>query len=561
MWQMALASERETPAHSQVPLLEVSNLVVNFDGVGQLRPAVDGISFRVYRGETVAVVGQSGSGKSTAIAAVLGLLPETGKIAADSSIRLNGTEIVGMGEKQLRALRGTAMALVPQDPMSNLNPVVRIGPQIDEAVTAHNKVSKSEASARSIASLSRAGLPEPEKRIRQYPHQFSGGMRQRALIAMALVNEPMLLVADEPTSALDVTVQRTILDNLAHMVDDSGTAVLLITHDLGLAAERADYVLVMHEGKIVEQGPAATILINPEHEYTRSLVSAAPASSGIKVRERNPLEVGEPEVILSVKNLVKQYKVRESSSHRKTVFTAVDDVSFSIKKGRTLALVGESGSGKSTSAWLAMRLTDPTSGRIYLQGADVTDHNRRQLTEFRSRVQPIFQDPYASLDPMFTVERILLEPLDAFGVGSPKERRIAVAEMLDSVALPTAFLDRHPSELSGGQRQRVAIARALALKPDVVVCDEAVSALDVLVQAQILDLLEEIQRERGLSYLFISHDLGVVRAIADDVAVMQRGRIVEQGTVADIFESPQTEYTAALLDAVPGRDLFQRLGV
>jgi peptide/nickel transport system ATP-binding protein len=558
---MALASERKDATEKKVPLLEVTNLVVNFEGVGQLRPAVDDISFIVYRGETVAVVGQSGSGKSTAIAAILGLLPETGRTAVGSSIRLHGNELLGMSERQLRALRGTAMSLVPQDPMSNLNPVVRVGPQIDEAVTAHNTVSKKDASARSIASLDRAGLPEPEKRIRQYPHQFSGGMRQRALIAMALVNEPMLLVADEPTSALDVTVQRTILDNLAGLVDETGTAVLLITHDLGLAAERADYVLVMHEGKIVEQGPAATILINPQHSYTRSLVAAAPASSGIKTRARSPLEVGEPTVVLSVENLVKEYKIREGSSQRKTVFKAVDDVSFDIKKGRTLALVGESGSGKSTSAWLAMRLTDATSGRILLDGTDVTNCSRRELSAFRSRVQPIFQDPYASLDPMFTVEKILLEPLDAFRIGNKKDRRLAVAEMLDSVALPKAFLDRHPSELSGGQRQRIAIARALALKPDVVVCDEAVSALDVLVQAQILDLLEEIQRERGLSYLFITHDLGVVRAIADDVAVMQRGRIVEQGSVADIFESPQTEYTAALLDAVPGRSLFENLGV
>jgi peptide/nickel transport system ATP-binding protein len=557
---MVLAPARDDVAlESALPLLDVSDLVVTFDGVGQQRPAVDGVSFRVYPGETVAVVGQSGSGKSTTVAAVLGLLPETGTIADGSSIRLNGAEIVGASERELRALRGVAMSLVPQDPMSNLNPVLKVGRQVNEAVTAHHPVTKRDASARSLAALSRAGLPEPEKRVRQYPHEFSGGMRQRSLIAMALVNEPTLLVADEPTSALDVTVQRTILDNLAGMVTDSDTAVLLITHDLGLAAERADYVLVMHEGQIVEQGPASTILITPEHAYTRSLIAAAPAARGIRARDRAPESDPQPSVILSVEHLVKHYRIREEAGRRRTRFTAVDDVSFDVRKGRTLALVGESGSGKSTTAWMAMRLTDPTSGRVFLEGTDVTACSPRQLGEFRRKVQPIFQDPYASLDPMFTVERVLMEPLDAFSVGSKRQRRTAVEEMLDSVALPKAFLDRHPSELSGGQRQRVAIARALALQPDVVVCDEAVSALDVLVQAQILDLLEQIQRDRGISYLFITHDLGVVRAIADDVAVMQRGRIVEQGSVADIFDSPATEYTAALLEAVPGRDLFARL--
>ena len=539
------------------PLLEVSNLTVIFDLDGETKAAVEDVSFRVLPGETVAIVGQSGSGKSTTISAVLGLLPDNAKITPESSIRLGGVELVGLTERQRRPMRGETLALVPQDPMSNLNPVMRIGAQVGEAVSAHQKLPGAEVFKRAAGALSRAGLPDAEKRMRNYPHEFSGGMRQRALIAMGLANSPRLLIADEPTSALDVTVQRKILDNLDEMVDESGTAVLLITHDLGLAAERADHLLVMHDGAIVEHGSPKEILAHPAHPYTHSLIAASPAVRGFKAEKAAAVKQGEP--LLAVQNLVKQFRVREGKSARKTLFTAVDDVSFELYKGQTLAIVGESGSGKSTTASMALRLLDPTSGRIIMDGEDVTELPRRQLRAFRRRIQPVFQDPYASLDPMFTVERVIREPLDVFGIGTRAEREARVKQLLDRVGLPESYVNRQPRELSGGQRQRVAIARALAVSPDIVVCDEAVSALDVLVQAQILELLDEIQRDTGVSYLFITHDLGVVSAFADDVVVMRKGQVVESGSVRSVFDSPSDPYTAALLEAVPGQGLLSEL--
>ncbi|MGB9011712.1 MAG: ABC transporter ATP-binding protein, partial [Aeromicrobium sp.] len=416
--------------------------------------------------------------------------------------------------------------------------------------------------------LEEAGLPDAERRAHQYPHEFSGGMRQRALIAMGLAARPKLLIADEPTSALYVTVQKQILDHLDMLTESLGVAVMLITHDLGLAAERADHLVVMYRGKIVESGPALEILRDPKHPYTQRLVSKAPSLASQRlsslhtrreIHERalehaaEHKEGSQSREILSVQNLTKVFKLRGARPWQKVDFTAVDDVSFSLERGSTMAIVGESGSGKSTVARMVLDLLPPTSGVVRFDGVDVsTLKNKKDQLRLRRQMQPVFQNPYASLDPLYSIYQSIEEPLHTHRVGTRKEREAKVRDLLDKVSLPTTVMSRFPGELSGGQRQRVAIARALALEPEVVICDEAVSALDVLVQAQILELLNDLQAELGLSYLFITHDLAVVRQIADDVLVMQDGRIVEAAPVTEVFDNPREEYTRKLLDAIPG---------
>jgi peptide/nickel transport system ATP-binding protein len=406
--------------------------------------------------------------------------------------------------------------------------------------------------------MGEAGIPDAERRSRQYPHEFSGGMRQRVLIAIALACEPDLLIADEPTSALDVTVQRRILDHLETLRSRRGTSMLLVTHDLGLAADRADRVVVMQHGKIVEDGPARELLGDPQHDYTRRLVAAAPSVASatrtgpVTSAIENPSQDKGSEPILVAEHLTKEYSIRG----RRERLTAVDDVSFAVRAGTTTAVVGESGSGKTTVARMVLGLETPTSGEVRVDGEPVAAAKGAQRRAIRRAMQPVFQDPYASLNPMFTVEHIVDEPLRVFGVGDRRSRRARVAELLDHVSLSRDLAQRHPNELSGGQRQRVAIARALALDPRLVVCDEAVSALDVLVQDQILTLLGDLQRDLGLSYLFITHDLAVVRLVAHDVLVMQQGKVVESGTVDDVFERPRSDYTQELLAAIPGADVF-----
>ncbi|MGW4489738.1 ABC transporter ATP-binding protein [Amycolatopsis sp. NPDC004368] len=526
------------------PLLEVGDLEVSFGATA----AVRGVSLQVAPGERVAVVGQSGSGKSTTAHAVIGLLPGSGRITG-GAIRWRGEDLTHAGEKRLRRLRGREIGLVPQDPMSNLNPVARVGRQVAETLVAHRMCSRREAWTRAVELLGEAGIPEPARRARQYPHEFSGGMRQRVLIAIGLACRPDLLIADEPTSALDVTVQRQILDHLEKLTQELGTALLLVTHDLGLAADRADRVVVMSDGEIVETGPARRVLTEPREDYTRRLVAAAPSLTG-------PLNGATTagEVVLEVSHVAKEYRVR---GHGGTL-RAVDDVSFTVGQGRTTAIVGESGSGKTTTAHLVLGLVPATSGTIRLDGAEVVGLRGARLRAARRAMQPVFQDPYASLDPMWTVERLITEPLRTFGVGDRSSRRAQVAELLDQVALPAALAQRYPHELSGGQRQRVAIARALAVRPRLVVCDEPVSALDVLVQDQILGLLRTLQAELGLSYLFISHDLAVVRSLAHDVLVMRAGQVVEHGPVEEVLSAPADPYTRQLLDAVPGAGSFTR---
>lgn len=559
---------------TDAPLLSVEGLAVDFATMDGVVHAVEGVDLEIAPGQTVAIVGESGSGKSTTAMAIIGLLAGGGRVAA-GSIRLDGREIAHAPESELRMIRGRDIGLVPQDPMSNLNPVAKIGTQVAETLLAHGLATRQNVQEKVVEALTAAGLPDPERRAKQYPHEFSGGMRQRALIAIGLACKPRLLIADEPTSALDVTVQQTILDQIGEMTRELGTAVLLITHDLGLAAERAERVIVMHRGKVVEQGPAKQILEDPQHPYTQSLVQAAPSVAVARLRpeafrteERASASDAEQDAavdaavdaaampesadnIVEIENLTKVYPVRG----QKEDFVAVNDVSLAIPRGETVAIVGESGSGKTTTARMLLKIIEPTSGLIRYEGKDVASLSRAETRDFRQKVQPIFQDPYSSLNPMFTIERLISEPLEFYKRGSGSDRRKRVRQLLDDVALPQSMLRRYPSELSGGQRQRVAIARALALSPELIVCDEPVSALDVLVQDQILTLLGDLQTEYGLSYLFISHDLAVVRLISDFVCVMKDGSLVEAASSEEIFTNPRDPYTRRLLASIPGNEL------
>lgn len=582
------------------PLLKITDLEVTFTTSTGVVPAVRGANLTIYPGQTVAIVGESGSGKSTTAAAVIGLLPGTGKVTG-GSIEFDGKELTKMSSKEWIELRGSGIGLVPQDPMSNLNPVLRIGTQVKEALLANNIVPRSEAGERVTELLEQAGLPDGERRAKQYPHEFSGGMRQRVLIAIGLASRPKLLIADEPTSALDVTVQRRILDHLETLTKEMGTAVLFITHDLGLAAERAEQLVVMHRGRIVESGPALEILQHPQHPYTKRLVSAAPSLASARIESAHARGIthteeeftgsaknASSEEMIRVEHLTKEFHIRGAKGEASKLL-AVDDVSFTLRRGKTLAVVGESGSGKSTAANMILHLLEPTSGKIFFDGEDTSEYSEAQLFALRRRLQAVFQNPYGSLDPMYSIYRIIEEPLKIHGYGTlayaraeikraeatgrepepwavaaleghsefnPKKlREERVAELLDLVALPRSAMRRYPNELSGGQRQRVAVARALALNPEVIVLDEAVSALDVLVQNQILHLLNDLQAELGLSYLFITHDLAVVRQIADDVVVMEKGRLVEANTTDALFDHPVQDYTRELIEAVPGRKI------
>jgi peptide/nickel transport system ATP-binding protein len=564
----ATSATQDAPGHSQGrPLLEVRDLSITFETQHGSVAAVQGASLTLQAGKTLAIVGESGSGKSTTAMAVIGLLPGNGSITS-GSITFDGQELSEYSDKQYQGIRGRQIGLVPQDPMSNLNPVTRVGQQIAETLLVNKAATKADVDAKVLDVMQRAGIPDPESKVRAYPHELSGGLRQRVLIAMGLACAPRLLIADEPTSALDVTVQRVILDQIDTMTAELGTAVLLITHDLGLAAERASDVVVMHRGKIVEQGPAQQILENPQHPYTQSLVGAAPSVAAARLDPgayTAPLEDREelaedaadtaaltaaPENLVELHQLTKVYSARGKDD-----FYAARNVSLDIPRGSTVAIVGESGSGKTTTARMLLGLIEPTSGSMRFDGKDLAKLTKADRKDFRRRVQPVFQDPYSSLNPMFTIGHIIQEPLDAYKVGTPSSRRARVRELMDQVALPQAMLRRYPSELSGGQRQRVAIARALALEPELIVCDEPVSALDVLVQAQILKLLGDLQAERGLSYLFISHDLAVVRLISDFVCVMKNGELVEAASSEEIFTNPRHPYTRKLLASIPGNEL------
>jgi peptide/nickel transport system ATP-binding protein len=575
MSQTLLNTTPEGVGDDTQPLLQIRDLEVGFQTQRGLVSAVRGVNLTLYAGQTLAIVGESGSGKTTTAQSIIDLLPGAGKVTG-GQILFEGRDLTTLNAKEIQAVRGNLIGYVPQDPMSNLNPVWNIGFQVEEAIKANNVAQGKEARARTIQVLQEAGLSDAADRLKQYPHQFSGGMRQRVLIGIGLSARPKLLIADEPTSALDVTVQRQILDHLGTLTRDYGTSVLFITHDLGLAAERAEQLVVMYKGKVVESGPSQEILANPQHPYTQRLVSAAPSLASRRIQSAKHSETPDAQIfgggslddtliaraaerenaapvkdLITVKDISKVYRIR-TKGLRTNELRAVDGVSFGIQKGTTTALVGESGSGKSTVAKLILQLESITSGAIEFDGQDVAGLKGKELLKFRRRVQPVFQDPYGSLDPQYNVGNTIAEPLLAHGVGTAKERQARVKELLEQVSLPWASRYRYPSELSGGQRQRIAIARALALKPDVLVLDEAVSALDVLVQGQVLNLLTELQTELGLTYLFITHDLAVVRLVADNVCVMQKGKIVEAASTDDVFDSPQQAYTQELLAAIPG---------
>jgi len=560
------------------PLLSVRDLKVAFKTDKQLNEVVHGVNFDVYPGETVAIVGESGSGKSTTMHAVINLLPGTGQIT-EGSVKWQGRELVGVGRREMERIRGREIGLVPQDPMSNLNPVWSVGFQIEEAIRA-NGVAKGRRAVkqRAIEVLKQAGLADAERRMKQYPHQFSGGMKQRALIGIGLSAEPQLLIADEPTSALDVTVQKVVLDHLQSLASELGTAVVFITHDLGLAAERAEKLIVMYQGNIVESGPSKEILQRPRHPYTKRLVAAAPSIASQRLsgdvegiepatdvfdvtqitEEGSTDRIDYSTEVIRVEGLGKTYRLRKGNFGYEDLH-AVKDANFVIHRGETMALVGESGSGKSTIAKMVLQLEKPTAGKIIIDGQDTEKLGSQQLFSLRRKLQPVFQDPYGSLDPLHNIGNTIMEPLNVHQVGDSASRKARVLELLDQVSLPRELATRYPNELSGGQRQRVAVARGLALKPEILVLDEAVSALDVLVQAQILDLLAELQRELNLTYLFITHDLAVVRLIADRVCVMRQGEIIEQATTTEVFDSPREDYTKNLLAAIPGASI--ELGV
>lgn len=534
-------------------LLAVRDLEVSFGGT----PVLHRISLNLRRGERVAIVGQSGSGKSTTVAAILRLLPGSGRITG-GSIDLDGEDLAVAPETRMRGIRGRQIGLVPQDPMSNLNPAMKVGAQIADAlisngspgVTVNNREG---VKRRAVELMTEAGIPDAERRYGQYPHEFSGGMRQRVLIAIALAGDPELLIADEPTSALDVTVQRQILNHLQKLVEARGTTLLFITHDLGLAADRTDRIIVMADGRIVEEGTPQQILLDPRQDYTKSLVAAAPSVSAALSPEDSSAAAapggGVPEPVVQVHRLVKEFKLR---GQRGQVVRALNDVSFTVTRGTTTAVVGESGSGKTTVARILLGLETPSGGEALVGGQSISASRGPERRRLRRMVQPVFQDPYGSLDPTFSIERLIDEPLRIFGIGDRKSRRSRVAELLDQVALPRSIAQRRPNELSGGQRQRVAIARALAPEPELLICDEAVSALDVLVQDQILSLLADLQDRLGLTYLFITHDLAVVRQIAHNVVVMKSGEVIERGTTDQVFLAPQEQYTSELLSAIPG---------
>ncbi len=538
------------PAATTAPLLEVQDLVIAYrDHSGQEQRVVHGLSFSVAPGEVVALVGESGSGKTTTAQAVIGLLADNGR-REQGSIRLQGTEVSDWSAARWNSIRGRVLSLVPQDPTTSLNPVRTVGDQVGEILRIHGLRDRSAIEARVIDLLTRVGLSQPALRARQYPHELSGGMRQRVLIAIAIALRPALIIADEPTSALDVTVQRRILDLIDELRRETGTAVLLVTHDLGVAADRAHRLIVMQGGRIQEQGPTLELLRNPQSAYTRRLLSNAPSLTPAPRRTAPSAAAAAQDWAIEVEDLIHDF---HAPGQGRGVFRAVDGVSLRLRRGSTHAIVGESGSGKTTTIRDIVGLGRPTSGRIRIAGAELTGLRGEALRQLRRKVQLVYQNPFSSLDPRQRVFDIIEEPLLNFEPLQPQERRQRVLDMLERVGLPAAVLERRPHALSGGQRQRVAIARALVLQPEVVVLDEAVSALDVTVQAQILALLAQLQQDLGLSYLFISHDLAVVRQIADTVSVLRAGKVVDAGRVEDVFLRPTSDYTRELMDAIPGK--------
>ena len=522
-------------------LLSVDNLSVSFVTRNGTNKAVDNVSFTVEERQITAIIGESGSGKSVSCYAMLGLVPSPPGRIDGGTARFQGQDLLALSEAELRAIRGRDIAMIFQDPMTCLNPFMKIGDQLIEPLTLHKGLAKAPARARAEALLDEVGIRDPHAAMNAFPHEFSGGMRQRVMIAMALINEPKLLIADEPTTALDVTIQAQILKLIAELQTKRDIGVLFISHDLAVVSDIADQIVVMEKGKVVESGEPKAIFESPQHPYTQKLLAAIPSG------EKSADAVA-PDPLIRIDNLRTWFTPTAGAEPVK----AVDDVSLEIHRGEVLGLVGESGSGKSTLGRSILRLVPITDGKITFEGSELSALEGRTLKQFRHRMQMIFQDPYASLNPRMTVYDTLAEPLLLHGLVNKSGLDQAIRELMDSVGLARAFVRKYPHEFSGGQRQRIAIGRALATRPEFIVADEPVSALDVTIQAQILDLLADLTKEYGLTMLFISHDLAVIRQIADRIAVMYHGQLVEEGSTAQVFDSPREEYTRSLLAAIPG---------
>ncbi|QKC73575.1 ABC transporter ATP-binding protein [Mesorhizobium loti] len=541
------------------PVLDITGLSVSVRGEDGGREVVSDLSFTLARGETLCIAGESGSGKSMTALAIMQLLPQPAARISSGTIRLGETELTDLDERQMRRIRGDRIAMIFQEPMTSLNPVLSIGRQLTESIEAHTSLSQAEARQRAIEALKAVRISEAESRLRQFPHELSGGMRQRVMIAMALALEPDVLIADEPTTALDVTVQGEVLELLRDLQRQHGTSVVLITHDMGVVAEMADRVIIMRHGRMIEEGRTSDIFARPRADYTRELLAAVPRiGSGVgrqKSRDAQALTLAN---VAEVKDLHVRFDLRGGVLGRvNRRVHAVEGVSFSIAPNETLALVGESGCGKSTTAKALAGLV-PYSGDIVVGGRNLSGLGRDERKAVRRDVQMIFQDPFASLDPRMRVGDLVAEPLVIHGIASKDERRERVAALFERVGLSADQMELYPHEFSGGQRQRVCIARALALRPKLIIADESVSALDVSVQARVLDLLKELQREFGVAYLFISHDMAVVENISDRVAVMYLGQIVEMGTRDQVFSNPRHPYTKRLIEAVPVPDPARR---
>ena len=522
-------------------LLNVDNLSVSFVTRNGTNKAVDNVSFSVEERQITAIIGESGSGKSVSCYAMLGLVPSPPGRIDGGTARFQGQDLLALSEDELRAIRGRDIAMIFQDPMTCLNPFMKIGEQLIEPLTLHKGLAKGPAREKAMALLDEVGIRDPQAAMNAFPHEFSGGMRQRVMIAMALINEPKLLIADEPTTALDVTIQAQILKLIAELQTKRDIGVLFISHDLAVVSDIADQIVVMEKGKVVESGEPKAIFENPQHPYTQKLLAAIP--SGQKAADTVA-----PDPLIRIENLRTWFTPTAGAEPVK----AVDDVSLEIHRGEVLGLVGESGSGKSTLGRSILRLVPITDGQIHFEDTELSSLEGHTLKQFRHRMQMIFQDPYASLNPRMTVYDTLAEPLLLHGLVNKAGLDQAIRELMDNVGLARAFVRKYPHEFSGGQRQRIAIGRALATRPKFIVADEPVSALDVTIQAQILDLLADLTKEYGLTMLFISHDLAVIRQIADRIAVMYRGKLVEEGSTAQVFETPREDYTRSLLAAIPG---------